>query len=248
MGVGSFVVSFALVVLFPDQSVDKAKQLTSLYPKLLVDLMGDPMEFFSNIYAWIFAQFYHITFWVAYGLYAGDLATDIIAQDIEKKSIDIILSYPVARSEIVINRFIGLIILLVLSILPFVLGCSLGIVKAGQELNVRLLTIATVMGLLISLNFATITLLITVITHRSMFSLGLTLFIFGFMFVYEGMLTKLIPALDGLGFMSLFHYYQPKDILTRQTYTIADALVLAVTCMILMFICVAVFRRKDILV
>jgi len=248
MGVGSFIVSFAIIALFPDQSADKAKQLSALYPKLLIDLLGDPMEMFSNVYAWIHIQFYHSTFWFAYGLYAGALATDVIAQDIEKKSIDIILSYPVTRSEIIVNRLIGLIILLALSIIPFVLGCSCGIIKAGQELNVPILIIATVMGFLISLNFAAVTLLMTAIIHRSMFSLGLTLCIFGFMFVYEGMLTKLIPALDKLSFLSLFHYYQPNDILIRQTYTMGDALVLSITFMILICICVTVFRRKDILV
>jgi len=248
MGIGSFIVSFAIIALFPDQSADKAKQLTALYPKLLIDMLGDPMEIFSNMYAWIHIQFFHSTFWFAYGLYAGDLATDIVARDIEKKSIDVVLSYPVARTEIIINRLIGLVILLALSIIPFVLGCSCGIIKAGQELNVPLLIIATMMGFLMSLNFAAVTLLTTVIIPRSMFSLGLTLCIFGFMFVYEGMLTKLIPALGKLSFLSLFHYYQPDDILIRQTYTIGDALVLSVTFMILIFICVTVFRRKDILV
>lgn len=248
MGIGSFIVSFAIIALFPDQSTDKAKQLSDLYPRLLVDLIGDPTEIFSNIYGWIHIQFYHSTFWFAYGLYAGDLATDIIARDIEKKSIDIILSYPVARTEIIINRLIGLIILLALSTIPFALGCSCGIIKAGQELNVQILIIATMMGFLIALNFAAVTLLITVTIPRSMFSLGLTLCIFGFMFAYEGMLTKLIPALGKLSFLSLFHYYQPDDILIRQTYTIGDALVLSITFMILIFICVTVFRRKDILV
>jgi ABC-2 type transport system permease protein len=248
IGVGSFVVSFALVVLFPDQSVDKAKQITDMYPKILVDTIGDPMEIFSDIYAWIHAQFYHASFWIIYGLYAGDLATDIIAEDIEDKSIDIILSYPVARSEIIINRLIGLIILLVFSTIPFVFGCSLGIIKASQELNVYILIIATLMGFLISLNFAAVTLLITTLFPRSMFSLGLTLCIFGFMFVYEGMLTKLIPVLDKLSFMSLFHYYQPSDILIRRTFTIWHAVVLSFTFIILIFICVTIFRRKDILV
>ena len=248
MGVGSFIISFALVALFPDQSADKAKQLTDLYPKLLVDLIGDPMEFFSNIYAWIYAQFFHITFWVAYGLYAGDLATDIIARDVEDKSIDIVLSYPVARSEIIINRLIGLVILLVCSTLLFVLGCSCGVIYTGQELNVESLMIATAMSVLMSLNFAAVTLLISVVVHRSMFSLGLTFCIFGFMFVYEGMLTKLIPALEKLSFISLFHFYQPDDILIRQTYAMGNAIVLCITFVILVFIGIAAFRRKDILV
>jgi ABC-2 type transport system permease protein len=248
MGVGSFIVSFALVALFPDQSADKAKQLTELYPKLLVDLIGDPMEFFSNIYGWIYAQFFHITFWVVYGLYAGDLATDIIAGDIEKKSIDIMLSYPVARSEIIVNRFIGLIILLACSTLAFVLGCCCGIAYTGQALNMLSLTLAALMSVLICLNFAAVTLLISVVVHRSMLSLGLTFCIFGFMFMYEGMLTKLIPALDRLSFMSPFHYYQPDDILIRQTYSMGNALMLSVTFIVLVFIGISVFRRKDILV
>ncbi len=158
MGIGSFIVSVAIIALFPDQRADNAKQLSALYPKLLIDMIGDPTEIFSNMYAWMHIQFYHSTFWFAYGLYAGDLATDIIAQDIEKKSIDIILSYPVARTEIIVNRLIGLVILLVLSTIPFVLGCSWGIIRAGQELNVHLLIIATMMGFLISLNFAAVTL------------------------------------------------------------------------------------------
>lgn len=248
VGIGAFIVSFGLVALFPDQSADKAKQLTALYPKIMVDIIGDPMEIFSDIYAWMHANLYHAAFWIAYGLFAGDLATGVIAEDIEKKSVDIILSYPVARSEIIINRLIGLIILLVLSTIPFVFGCSCGIIYAGQELNVHILIIATMMAFLISLNFAAVTLLITAIVPRSMFSLGITLCIFGFMFVYEGMLTKLIPALDKLSFMSLFHYYRPSDILIRQTFTIWNVVVLSITFIILIFICVTIFRRKDILV
>jgi len=246
MGGGSFVVSLALVALFPDQSADKAEQLTDLYPKLLVDLIGDPMEFFSNIYGWVYAQFFHITFWVVYGLYAGDLATDIIARDIEDKSIDIVLSYPVARSEIMVNRLIGLAILLLCSTLAFVLGCSLGIVCKGQDLNMLSLALATLMSVLISLNFAAVTLLLTVIVQRSMLSLGLTFCIFGFMFLYEGLLTKLIPVLDRLSFMSLFHFYQPADILIRQTHSMGDALVLCMTFLILVCIGISLFRRRDI--
>lgn len=248
LGFGSGMISFSLVALFPDQSIDNAKQLTTMYPKIVLDFFGDPMEFFTDIYSWIYCNVYHTAFWVTYGLYAAALATDIIAKDIEEKGIDIILSYPVARSEIIINKLIGLIILLALSTLPVVLGCSCGIIKSGQQLNVHVLIIVTIMGFLISLNFAAVTLLITVITPRRMFSVMLTLCIFGFMFLYEDMLIKLIPILDKLSFTSLFHYYRSNDILTHQTCAIMDGFVLSLTFAILIFICVKTFRCKDILV
>ena len=107
---------------------------------MMKDIFGDPIFGFTDIYGWLQLELFHITFWALFGIFAAFLASNIVAKEYESKTIDLLLSTPVSRTELVVNRLIGLIILLIIAILPTVIGCILGIATLNLEINLLPLT------------------------------------------------------------------------------------------------------------
>jgi len=115
------------------------------------------------------------------------------------------------------------------------------------SLNLGIIISVSIVGFLLSLNFAAITLLISVWLPRQIFSIFISLSILGFMFLYEESLTKIIPWIAKLSYLSIFHFYRSDDILIHNSFSIFNVIVLCLLFIIIVFVSLMSFSRKDIL-
>lgn len=238
---------FVLMMMFPAMDVSNAETISASWPQLMKDMFGDPLAGFSDIYGWLELELFHLTFWVIFGVFASFLAANIIAKEYENKTIDLILSIPISRAELIVNRLIGLIILLFVSIIPVVIGCILGMLILGLDIQLAPLLAASLSGFLLCLLYAGICLLISIFMHSQTFAILLSLVVFGLFFLFSKMLIPVIPTLESVALISPFHYYDTANILIRNSYSLLNPLILFLAFIFLSLVSALIFDKKDII-
>ncbi|MEJ2663732.1 MAG: ABC transporter permease subunit [Spirochaetia bacterium] len=235
-----------LITIFPNMPADNAAAVSASWPQIMKDLFGDPVYSFTNIYGWLDLQIFHITYWIAFGILGAILAANIVAKEIEGNTIDILLSYPITRSGLVLSRVISVSMILIIVTCFMIPICTLGIIVAGHAIHIGMIIQALLSGFFISMIFVSISLFISIFTSQQTLSVFFTLGIMGFFFLYEQVLAKLYPFLDKLSLINPFHYYRTKDILVHKSFSILNYAVLfayTVSILILSMLC---FNRKEI--
>jgi ABC-2 type transport system permease protein len=211
MGVG--VVSYVLTVLFPQMDQKAAEVVSSTWPPVMKNLFGDPAQAFADVYGWVHLEMFHITFWAAFGILASILASRVISQEREERTLEILLSYPVSRWSIVVSRFAGILTLLVLAVVPSILGFVLAITTLGQELNLGIILFASGAGLLVAVFCAAVTLLVSAVGTSQTLSTFVAIGVVFVLFLLSSVLVKLIPVLAVLDVVSPFSVYHVDDAL-----------------------------------
>jgi ABC-2 type transport system permease protein len=217
VGLGSGLLAFFLATIFPEMAEQDASSVSSSWPDLMKTLFGDPLLAFTSVYAWLNLQIFHITFWLIHGGLGALLAARILATEAEEKSLDILLSVPISRTHILTSRLAGLTVLSVLTALPVVAGCGLGIRTLGLSVHAEPLILATLSGVLLALVIAALTLCVSVWVPRQTHCIFLAMALVGLLFLLEEMLVELVPVLRGLAAANPFHYYGAAEILVHDS-------------------------------
>ncbi len=247
IGLFSGLLSFFLTIIFPATNLQDAELISTSWPQIMKDLFGDPVSAFTSIYGWLYLEVYHITFWMIFGVLASILASYVIAKEIEGKTMDVLLSTPITRIEIILSRFIGIFVLLSVSIIPTIIGCGVGIAVLEYSVNWSILGYISGTGFLLCLNFSAITLIISILISRQIASIFISCSLFGFMFLFEESLVKLIPSIKKLSFLSLFHFYRPDNVLIHGHYSMLNVIILLLVFIVLLSLSLLSFAKKDIL-
>lgn len=241
------ILIFVLMMMFPSMEISNAEAISASWPQLMKDMFGDPLAGFSDIYGWLELELFHLTFWVVFGIFASFLAANIVAKEYENKTIDLILSIPISRTELIVNRLIGLFILLFVSIIPVAIGCIFGIFVLDLDIQLLPLLAASLSGLLLCLLYAGVCLLISIYVHSQTFSILLSLVVFGLFFLFSKTLIPVIPALESIAIISPFYYYDTANILIRNSYSLLNPLILFIAFIFLSFVSARLFNKRDII-
>ncbi|MBN2534200.1 MAG: ABC transporter permease subunit [Spirochaetales bacterium] len=235
-----------LVTIFPNMPADNAVNVSNSWPQIMKDLFGDPVYGFTDIYGWLYLQIFHITYWLAFGLLGAILAAHIVAKEVEENTIDILLSYPITRSSLVISRIITVTIIMIIVTIGMIFICAVGILIAGYPVYMILIIQVSLAGFLLSMIFVSISLFISIWAFQQTLSVFFTLGVMGFFFMYEEVLVKLHPFLDKLSFFNPFHYYQPGEILIHKSFSIRNSICMLAYFLFFFILSLLFFNRRDI--
>ena len=192
-------------------------------------------------------ELYQIFWTVIFGIIIGFIAASIVSKEIEGKTIDILMSNPVSRKQIVFEKFIGLI--------PFTLIVNFGTMLAvmgitvviGEELDFGNLFLTHVASVPYFLAILGIAMLLSVILNEKMKASITFIALLMAMYVIETM-SKTVPDYESIGIVSITHYFIPYDTLKFGEFNVASALVLICVTTVCMVISMIYFEHKDITV
>lgn len=235
-----------LTLLFPNMPADEAGVVSASWPPIVRDLFGDPLLGFSDIHAWLHLQIFNITFWAIYGVLATILAAGIIAREIECKTMDILLSCPIRRRDVLTSELAAILILLVLAVLLALAGCAAGLAAMGGEIRLGTLVMVGAEGVFLSFSLASATLLISVFVPNQVLSAALAVAAYGLMFFVDSVLVRLVSALEPCAFLNPFHFYNPEAALIRQAARPGDLIALFAFGATGAVVAALVFARRDI--
>mgnify|MGYP006294204713 CR=1 FL=1 len=185
-------------------------------------------------------------FWVLIlGIIIGFLSASTIAKEIESKTIDILMSNPVSRKQIIIEKFIGLIPMVL--IINFVAMFTIMIVTIAinQDLNFWYLTLTHIISIPYFLSIVSIGLFFSVLFDEKMKASVVTMAVVVAMFIFDS-IAEIIPDYEALGYVSLKNYFKPYDALKFGEIDLTGNIILIVVTLIALIAAILYFEYKDI--
>ena len=248
-------ITLILTLLFMGMAVMYA----GVYPAFK-DMMADMLEGFEESFNFVpgvenmgtYAGFLNIElyqiFWILIlGMLIAFIAASIISKEIEGKTIDLLMSNPISRKQIVVEKFLGLIPMILIinfGTMLAVIGITLAI---DEELNFGYLLMTHIASIPYFLAIASIGILISVIIDEKMKAAIFTIAILVGMFVFRS-ISLMVPDYESLGYISITHYFNPADILIEGKVDPVGVIVLLTVMCISLIIAMLYFEHRDIAV
>lgn len=202
-------------------------------------------EDMSSYVGFLNIEMYQI-FWVLIlGIIIGFIAASIISKETESKTIDLLMSNPVSRVQIVIEKFLGLIpMMLIINFVAMIviMGVTIGI---GEELDFFNLFLTHIISIPYFLSIISIGILISTIFDEKMKASIATMAIVVAMFIFDS-IANMIPDYEDLGYISLKNYFVPYEALKNGSVDINGNIVLIMVTIVALFLSVIYFKYKDI--
>ncbi len=201
-------------------------------------------EFFSTPDGFIHAEFFSLTMPLIICILAITIGSGILAKEEESTTIELLLARPVSRTKLLIEKFAGMITVILALTFCVWFGLFVGSLLVSKfAITLSLMAIAVANLGLLSLAFGSIALMMTAI-HRSR---GLAAAISGVFFLFSyivGTFSEQVSWLKNLEPLSLFHYFDTIDILQHNAHFRNFFVLTAI-----IFVCVAVslfaFNHRD---
>ena len=185
-------------------------------------------------------------FWVLIlGIILGFLAASVIAKEVESKTIDILMSNPVSRKQIIIEKFLGLIPMVLIinfAAMLVIMGATVGI---GEDLDFWNLFLTHVISVPYFLAIVSIGILFSTIFDEKMKASIVTMSLVVVIFIFDS-IANLIPDYEALGYLSLKSYFTPYDALKFGEIDGVGTGVLILVSIVALVIAVFYFDYKDI--
>jgi ABC-2 type transport system permease protein len=185
-------------------------------------------------------------FWVLIlALVLGYFAGSLVSKEVESRTMDMLLSNPVPRYRIVLEKFLGLV--------PAVLTVNFATMVAvivvtpaiGEELVLGDLLLTHVSSIPYFLAVLAIGVLVSTIIDEKMKASMVVMGIIIGSYVLETV-SLLVPDYENLGLVSLTHYFNPADPLLKGSMDVVGGLILVAITAGCLLVAVWHFERRDI--
>lgn len=217
------------------------------FPEAFISVFGRSELDMSIIEGYLNMEFYQWGWVLLLGVYFAFVSSSLISKEIENKTIDMLLSNPVSRGRIVLEKFLGLVpsIILINITMPLVIiGC---VAYINETIDVTYLFYTHFASIPYFFAACAIGILFSVIFDEARRANTLVIGTVFAMYIIEA-LSLLSEKYSAIGKISLSHYYDPGKILIEHDVDIMGTVILFVITAVLLAAAVIYFQRRDIAV
>lgn len=181
-------------------------------------------------------------------IYAVLSGLNISANEEEEGILDIVLSLPVGRWQLILERYTAYVVITVAVVLVAYLGLLLGSLQTGVEVNQGLLLAGSINMLPMTLFLMAFTTALAALLRRRAAALGLAVTYLIASYFIDFLAAALThPAMEAVSLISFFTYYDSQAVM-QQGLVIANILVLVAALVVFMAAALYFFKRRDIAV
>lgn len=144
-------------------------------------------------------------------VYAVFFSVNIVAREADRGTLDMLLSQPVKRSQVIMSKFAVFPLLLLGVVAASLIGIVIGMAIIGTTTDVAGICLVFLPATLLPLAVASYSLLLSCIFLDPRKGLMAAGSLTGLFFLLN-ILSKTIGSLDWIGYLSIFHYYAPGEI------------------------------------
>lgn len=243
--IGFAAIAALLASFYPAMHQDGSlDSLLESMPAAFQGLIGSLADL-SRFDTYIASQLFDIRMPLIAGIMAIILGIGLSVNDEEKGELRTILSMPIGRTKLFIQKWLAMLTIMIVVVLGMVAGVYavlpfIDIASIEPEVMVRL----SAMTLLIMATFGTIPFAVGFATGRRAAATGLSILTIIGSFI----LSTFGQAVDWLGDyekLSLLHYFPAVEI-AKNGIELRDVLVFAIVTLVLLVVSVVVFRRRDV--
>jgi beta-exotoxin I transport system permease protein len=241
LGMGAMTGYFA--VLFPTYA--KIIDLNSILEKMgpAAKLMGASLGDASTLVGFLHIELFSMILPALMVVLTAGIASGFTAGEESRGTIDVLLSYPVSRRRLVLEKTAALVLATIVSAVVVWVFAIAGAAISASPLPGDRLAAALVMLVLLALAFGSIGLAISAATGNRAAAIGVAVGLMVVMYLVDA----LSAIVDGLGVvrpLSLFRYYMGNDPL-RNGLSLGDAGVLAAVAAVFLVAALIAFERRD---
>lgn len=242
-GISALVVF--MVAIFPsmeaaDVDID---EMIDAYPPAMRDAFG--IETLASIEGFLAVEIYNFVWVLVLGLYFAYTAAGLIAADIERDRMDLLLSFPVTRSRLLVEKFSSLLV----PILAFnVVGAIVvyaGVLAIGESIDPLSVGMVHLLSIPYLLVCGALGLVLSVLVDRADVAKRVSIALVFVLYLIESIAAS-AEGVEWLQYVSPTNYYDPTPILVHETYDLLDAGILLVIFLGLLIVSQLLFQRRDI--
>jgi ABC-2 type transport system permease protein len=245
--VGLVLVNLMIVMIYPaieDSSEALTEYMNNLPPALLA-FFGD-MQTMATLEGFLGLElfsFFLPALTLAFGIAYGGSA---IGSEEDSGTLDVLLSYPVSRSSVLVQKFGAITIFTLLVLVASTIGLLIGVVMVDTSIDAGNLAAAVLNVGLLTLFFGTLTLALTGVGLNRGAASGISAGLAAITFLMNG-LAPLADLPDAIRHVTPWYYYDAVEVLLSGFVPI-NAAVLLLGIVILLVIGLVGFQRRDIAV
>lgn len=175
--------------------------------------------------------------------FAVALCSGFTAGEESRGTIDVLLSYPVARWRMVVEKLAALIIAMSVVSVVMLAGIQAGAVAGDSPVELDKVGAGLIMATFLSLAFGTMALAIAAYSGNRSAAAGIPIGLMVVMYLVQS-LSPQIESLRAINWLSLFHYYLGHSPL-KNGLNLGDTAILAMVAAIFLAISLIAFDRRD---
>jgi ABC-type transport system involved in multi-copper enzyme maturation permease subunit len=224
-----------------------ATAFVDLLPQTMRDLMEAQFGFVptGGVSGWLAGLNRHPLYLVLLGAFVVGAGAGTVAREIERGSILLVLSRPIARWRFLLGKIaastLGLLVLAAMSLL----GLYVGAAVIGADLETRRFLVGAVNSFLLFLTVQGVAVLLSAARDDAGAAAGQTAGIVVAAYFLDFLANLWDPAAS-LGRLSFFHYYNPAEVVRTGVVPWVDLGVLLLAATALHGAALALFERRDI--
>ncbi|MEF8879001.1 MAG: ABC transporter permease subunit [Candidatus Thermoplasmatota archaeon] len=185
-------------------------------------------------------------FWVLIlGIIIGFIAASLVSKEIEGKTFDLLMSNPLSRKQIIFEKFVGLLPMVLIINLGAMLTIIGSTIAINEQLDFYHLFLTHGVSVLYFLSIISLGLLISTIFDEKMKATIVTMAVVVGMFILDS-IAQMIPDYEYIGYLSLKNYYKPYETLKFGDIDVTGLIVFVVFTAIVLIITMFYFEHKDI--
>jgi ABC-2 type transport system permease protein len=241
LGCGAMTAYFA--ILFPTYS--KIVDMESLLEKMgpAAQLLGASAGDANSLVGFLHIELFSMILPAALVAFAAGTASGFTAGEESRGTIDVLLSYPVSRRRVVLEKWLAVVLVCIVCAVVLWVFAIAGAAISASPLPPGPLAAALVMLVLLGLAFGDIALAISAFSGNRGAAIGVTVALMVAMYLVDA-LSSIVDGLATIRPLSVFRYYMGDDPL-RNGVNAGDAVVLAGVAAVFLVVAIIAFERRD---
>lgn len=192
-------------------------------------------------------ELYQIFWIMILGIILGFISASIVSKEIEGKTFDLLMSNPVSKKQIVFEKFIGLLPMVLIINFATMFVVMVVTIAIDEELNFTCLFLTHLASIPYLFAVVSIGVLLSVIINEKMRASIIMIALIVGMYIFNS-ISLMIPDYKSMGYISITHYFNPYDTLKFGEIDVVGVIVLSVVTIWCLIIAMIYFDHKDITV
>ncbi len=237
---------YVMVVIFPSIArIQVAQDYFDAMPSVMKAFTGQEIVNITTLEGFLTVEFFNTTWLLIMGVFSCLFAGALVAEETERRTLEIVLSAPVTRTRFVASKLAGFLTLLVLLALASFVGLSLGMAQIGERIEARLLVYAFLTGTMCVATVGSIALWFSCLFNGQRRAVGVAIVVFLALYMFN-VVAVLLEQYPLLGYLSLMHYHDAGTIFRQQAIPWPDMAILLGVFSVMVGASLVTFRRKEI--
>jgi ABC-2 type transport system permease protein len=245
-----FLLGFAyvLVAIFPSiTQIQAMEDYFDAIPAFMKAFIGQEIIHITTLEGFLTVEYFNTTWLLIVGVFSCLFAGALVAEETEKKTLEILFSTPVTRTRFLVSKFAGFLTLLVFLSAVSLVGICLGEWEIGKGIDRRLVVYVFVSGTLCLAAVGSVGLFLSCVFNEQRRAIGATIAVFFTLYVFN-VIAVLLEQYPILRYFSLFQYYDASKIFRQQTIQWADMAIVLGVFSLMFGASIVTFRRKELYV